>query len=134
MPDPFAFETAFGNWVAALMVGAEGEAAAIEGKMSQGAKINRQVARTHGEHMDVRGRPCNGSSEGVRKVERDNGHPRAALQAADRRLHTVTADATGCQENITLSIKAAKAEYVLAVKGNQGSLYEEIIDEFRFAS
>ncbi len=87
-----------------------------------------------GPRMDVRERPCNGSGEGVRKVERDNGRPRAALQTGDRRLLTVTIDAMGCQENIALSIKAAKAEYVLAVKGNQGSLHEEIIDEFRFAS
>ncbi len=134
MPDPFAFETAFGNWVAALMVGAEGEAAAIEGKTTQGGKDKQQVARTYGERMDVRERPCNGSGEGVRKVERDNGHPKAALQTGDRRLLTVTIDAMGCRENIALSIKAAKAEYVLTVKGNQGSLHEEIIDEFRFAS
>ena len=84
--------------------------------------------------MDVRRRPCNGSGEVVRKVERDNGRPRAALQTGDRRLLTVTIDATGCQENIALSIKAAKAEYMRVVKGNQGSLHEEIIDESRFAS
>ncbi len=38
----------------------------------------------------------------------------------------VTLDAMGCQKEIAKEIKAADAEYVLALKGNQGQCYEEI--------
>jgi predicted transposase YbfD/YdcC len=38
----------------------------------------------------------------------------------------VTLDATGCQKEIAREIKEADAEYVLALKGNQGQCHEEI--------
>ena len=38
----------------------------------------------------------------------------------------ITLDAMGCQKKIVKDIKAKKAEYVIAVKGNQKSLHEEI--------
>jgi predicted transposase YbfD/YdcC len=38
----------------------------------------------------------------------------------------VTLDAMGCQKQIAKEIKEADAEYVLALKGNQGQCYEEI--------
>jgi predicted transposase YbfD/YdcC len=38
----------------------------------------------------------------------------------------VTLDAMGCQKEIAKEIKEADAEYVLALKGNQGQCYEEI--------
>lgn len=43
----------------------------------------------------------------------------------------VTIDAMGCQKDIATAIIKKKAEYVLAVKGNQKELYEPIIDTFR---
>jgi len=39
---------------------------------------------------------------------------------------TVTIDAMGCQKNIVKSIMAKQADYVIAVKENQPTLYEEI--------
>ncbi len=45
----------------------------------------------------------------------------------------VTIDAMGCQEKIAKAIIDKKADYILAVKRNQGTLLEEIEDEFRFA-
>ncbi len=44
----------------------------------------------------------------------------------------VTVDAIGCQIDIAESIINKKANYILAVKGNQGLLEEEIIDIVRF--
>jgi predicted transposase YbfD/YdcC len=38
----------------------------------------------------------------------------------------VTLDAMGCQKEIAQEIKEADAEYVLALKGNQGQCYQEI--------
>ena len=44
---------------------------------------------------------------------------------------TVTIDAMGCQKNIAEKIIEKKAHYVLAVKGNQGSLHEAAIEMAR---
>lgn len=42
----------------------------------------------------------------------------------------VSIDAMGCQKDIARQIIEKKGDYVLAVKGNQGSLHEEIINFF----
>jgi hypothetical protein len=45
----------------------------------------------------------------------------------------VTMDAMGCQKEIARSLaETHKADYVLAVKGNQGTLSESIRDSFKF--
>src|SRR6202022_4314348 len=42
----------------------------------------------------------------------------------------VTIDAMGCQKEIAAKIRERGADYVLAVKGNQEHLEEDIIDHF----
>jgi predicted transposase YbfD/YdcC len=44
----------------------------------------------------------------------------------------VTIDAMGCQTDIAERIIKKQADYILAVKGNQEQLYQDIEDEFRF--
>lgn len=44
----------------------------------------------------------------------------------------VTIDAMGCQTGIAKKIVSKNADYILAVKGNQEQLLENIEDEFRF--
>ncbi|MFT7482990.1 MAG: putative transposase YbfD/YdcC, partial [Oceanospirillaceae bacterium] len=43
---------------------------------------------------------------------------------------TVSIDAIGCQVDIAEKILAAKANYLLAVKGSQGNLLEQVSDDF----
>ncbi len=40
---------------------------------------------------------------------------------------TVTIDAMGCQKKIAKCIRAQHAHYVLALKGNQGDLHEDVV-------
>jgi len=40
--------------------------------------------------------------------------------------HIVTTDAMGCQKDIAAIIARRRADYVLALKGNQGNLYEDV--------
>lgn len=40
----------------------------------------------------------------------------------------VTIDAMGCQKEIAGAVAAAKGDYVLALKGNQGTLHQEVVD------
>ena len=42
----------------------------------------------------------------------------------------ITIDAMGCQKNIAKTIRSKKADYILAVKANQGNLYHEVVDMF----
>lgn len=42
----------------------------------------------------------------------------------------VTIDAMGCQKNIASKIISGKADYILALKGNQGNLSKEVVDFF----
>jgi len=42
----------------------------------------------------------------------------------------VTIDAMGCQKNIAKQIIDKGGDYILALKGNQGNLYDEVVDFF----
>ncbi|GAB6010367.1 ISAs1 family transposase, partial [Dysgonomonas reticulitermitis] len=44
----------------------------------------------------------------------------------------VTIDAMGCQKDIASKIIEKEADYLLALKGNQGNLLEQVEDSFRF--
>ena len=55
------------------------------------------------------------------------------LEMLELRGCLVTIDAIGCQKEIVQQIVAGGADYVLAVKENQGRLYEDICDLFQRA-
>ena len=44
----------------------------------------------------------------------------------------VTIDAMGCQKDIASQIIDSEADYILALKGNQGNLQQQTEDSFRF--
>lgn len=48
------------------------------------------------------------------------------LELLEIKDSTITIDAMGCQKSIAQKIRSGKAHYVLALKGNQGKLHEEI--------
>ncbi len=48
--------------------------------------------------------------------------------------HIVSVDAMGTQSAIASKIRERKADYLMAVKGNQGSLHKEIVDQFHYAT
>jgi predicted transposase YbfD/YdcC len=52
------------------------------------------------------------------------------LDSIDVEGDTVTIDAIGCQSEIAAKIRKKKADYILAVKENQPSLYHDIEDYF----
>src|SRR5271157_4447039 len=53
------------------------------------------------------------------------------LQTLELSGTVVTIDAIGCQRSIAQQIAEKQADYILAVKQNQGHLLEEIEDSFR---
>jgi predicted transposase YbfD/YdcC len=48
------------------------------------------------------------------------------LELLDLRGQTVTIDAMGCQKEIAAQIREQKGHYVLAMKGNQPGLEEDL--------
>ncbi|MDR2662724.1 MAG: ISAs1 family transposase [Treponema sp.] len=54
------------------------------------------------------------------------------LNLIDVEGDTITIDAMGCQKEIVKKIREKEADYVIAVKGNQPSLYEEIQGYFEY--
>ena len=58
----------------------------------------------------------------------------ALLRALELSGCVVTADALHCQKNTAKEIKEADADYVLALKGNQGTAYQEIKEALDDAS
>ncbi len=55
------------------------------------------------------------------------------LDMIDIQGDIVTIDAMGCQKDIAAKIRSKEADYVLAVKGNHSTLYEDIQDYFAWA-
>ena len=52
----------------------------------------------------------------------------ALLEAIDCQGSIVSIDAIGCQQEIVEKIRDKQAHYVIALKANQGSLYEQVVD------
>ena len=52
------------------------------------------------------------------------------IELLDLKDCVVTIDAAGCQKEIAAQIVAKEADYVLALKGNQPTLYEQVSDYF----
>jgi predicted transposase YbfD/YdcC len=50
------------------------------------------------------------------------------LKLVDVSGGVVTIDAMGCQKEIARAVVAAKGDYVLALKGNQGTLHQAVVD------
>jgi predicted transposase YbfD/YdcC len=49
------------------------------------------------------------------------------LKSLNIKGHIVTTDAMGCQTNIVAEIRKKQADYVLALKGNHGTLYKNVV-------
>jgi predicted transposase YbfD/YdcC len=71
---------------------------------------------------------------GQRKVDEKSNEITAIpklLEALALSGTVVTIDAMGCQKSVAEKIVAKEADYILAVKENQGHLLEEVKDSFR---
>ncbi len=70
--------------------------------------------------------------EHVRDKQNEIGAMERILAQLDLEGHIVTMDAMGTQRSLAGKIIAKKADYLLALKGNQGNLHKEAIDHFDF--
>ena len=124
--DAEQFERCFVNWVAAL-TSAPREVIAIDGKTLRrsGAKKDAQAAVHMVSAFAAHQRLVLGQVKVADKSNEIVAIPKLldllALEGA-----VVTIDAIGCQREIARKILEKKADYVLALKGNQGALRDDV--------
>ena len=96
----------------------------IDGKTQRGNGTSAQKANHIVSAVDERGF-CLGE---VRVDEKSNEITAIPdlLQVLNIKGHIITTDAMGCQTDIAALIVKKHAYYVLALKGNQGTLYEDV--------
>ena len=129
--DPVEFERQFRGWVRALTNDLAGQVVAIDGKTLRGA-VDRAGSGTAMHmlhvwaaeqqlllaHAIVDG--AGGEIPGIPEL----------LRFLDVRGAIITTDANGCTAPITQAIRAAEADYVLALKGNRSALHTHVVEAF----
>jgi predicted transposase YbfD/YdcC len=130
--DPRAFQSAFLAWVDAIRLKLPGDVVAIDGKTER---------RTHDRAIDLSPlhivsawSTANRLVLGQVRVDTKSNEITAIpvlLDLLDLEDCSVTIDAMGCQVAIAEQIVAQGADYVLACKGNQGHLAEDVACLFR---
>ena len=128
--DPEEMEKGFVAWVSSIARLSAGEVVAIDGKALCGT---RETGKKTLVHMVSAWAESNGLVLAQRKVDEKSNEITAIpklLDALELAGTVVTIDAMGCQREIAGRIVEKKADYVLAVKDNQGLLSEQVKDSF----
>jgi predicted transposase YbfD/YdcC len=134
MLDAQRFQSRFIDWVRAVSELTAGQVVAIDGKT-----LRRSHDRTAGKaaiHMVSAWASANELVLGQTKVD-DKSNEITAIPELLRVLEIsgciVTIDAMGCHKEIAKTIVEQGADYVLALKANQGELHEDVKDLFECA-
>lgn len=129
--DPEQFQRSFLNWIQSIERVTEKEVVAIDGKTlrrSYDTKTEKSAI-----HMISAWANSSGLVLGQRKVDEKSNEITAIpelLTVLELKGCIVTIDAMGCQKEIVSQIKEKEADYVIAVKKNQPTLYEKIKNTF----
>jgi predicted transposase YbfD/YdcC len=130
--DPAKFAQCFTSWVKAVSQLTQGQVIAIDGKA-----LRRSHDRANGKsaiHMVSAWASANHLVLGQLKVDDKSNEITAIpelLEVLELSGCIVTIDAMGCQKDIARQIVEQGADYVLALKENQGQLYREVTDTFK---
>lgn len=127
--DPRAFRDAFLAWVRGIREKVPGDLVALDGKALRGTLEQGEPAL----HVVSAWSEANGMVLGQRAVDEKSNETKAIpelIKVLDLRGCIVTIDAAGCQKDIAKGIVAKKADYILAVKANQGRLHQAIKEAF----
>jgi predicted transposase YbfD/YdcC len=127
--DPGAFTEAFLGWVKGVRDKIPGDVVAIDGKTLRSSMAEGKPAL----HVVSAWSTANHLVLGQRSVDVKSNEITAIpelLKVLELKGCIVTIDAMGCQKDIARGIVARKADYVLAVKGNQDSLHKAVLAAF----
>lgn len=129
--DPEAFQAGFQEWVQTIQDLTQGEIIALDGKQLRGSQDG--PAGKQAIYMVSAWAAQNQLVLGQRKVDEKSNEITAIpklLKLLDLAGCIVTVDALNTQTQIAKMIKQRGGEYILAVKENQGHLYEDLMDLF----
>lgn len=131
---PVEFQNSFITWVNAISESMGREVVAIDGKT---ARRSYDAGKEKGAiHMVSAWATANRVVLGQVKTE-DKSNEITAIPELLSILALegciVTIDAMGCQKNIAATIVEKEADYILALKGNQGNLHEDVSFFFKDA-
>jgi predicted transposase YbfD/YdcC len=130
--DPGQFQKSFMNWVKEVQQVLKGQVIAVDGKELHGSKdgslgkgaIDMVSAWATGNRIVL----------GQQKVDEKSNEITAIptlLELLELEGCIVTIDAIGCQKEIIAKIAEKDADYVVALKENQGRLYEDVALAFK---
>lgn len=132
--DARAFEQCFAAWMARVHQRTDGEVVAIDGKT---LRRSYDAASGRAALQMVNAFACaNHLVLGTVAVEQGHGETTALpalLSLLDLHGCVVTLDAAGCHADVARQIVAAGADYVLALKGNQPTLHDDVVSLFERA-
>jgi predicted transposase YbfD/YdcC len=123
--NPDEFRKCFMRWVREVAKLTDGDIVAIDGKTVRGSKDGESRAI----HIISAWASANHLMLGQAKVEEKTNEIKAIpelIKLLAIKGCIVTTDALGCQKDIAKEIIAAKANYVLALKENQETLYNDV--------
>jgi len=127
---PTSFEEVFLQWVAEVATLSEGRIISIDGKRLCGSGVGGKKAVIH---MVSAWCNLNNISLGQIKTEEKSNEITAIPKLLDMIVVkgcTVTIDAMGCQKEIASKIIEKEGDYLLALKGNQGHLLDDVQEAF----
>jgi predicted transposase YbfD/YdcC len=131
---PSQFQQCFLEWVRSVSELTEGQVIAIDGKQSR-RSYDRATGKT-AINMVSAWASENKMVLGQVKVDTKSNEITAIpelLAMLEIAGCIVTIDAIGCQTQIAARIVEQEADYLLAVKGNQGTLHEDVVRYFDWA-
>ena len=131
---PEQLQQCFLNWVQAVFNITDGQLINLDGKTLRGSY--ERGGKQGMIHMVSAWASQNRLVLGQRKVNEKSNEITAIpelLQVLDLNGAVVSIDALGCQTQIAAQIVAQQGDYVLALKGNQGSLHQDVQQLFAHA-
>lgn len=132
--DAEEFQSCFSKWSQAMQEATGGEVIAIDGKTLRHS-YDRMIGKG-AIHMVSAWACTNHLVLGQRKVDEKSNEIMAIpdlLKMLEVKGCVVTIDAIGCQTKIARQVVEQEADYVLALKGNQGSLHSDVQEIFEDA-
>jgi len=130
--DPAAFQECFRRWLESLNVSADDESEDKQHVAIDGKALRRSHDKRSGlgaMHIVSAWASNHGITLGQVATEEKSNEITAIpqlLDAIDVEDAIVTIDAAGCQKNIAARIVQGKGDYVLALKANQGKLFDDV--------
>jgi predicted transposase YbfD/YdcC len=129
--NPEEFERGLLSWITALVAVSAGQMLAIDGKTVRGsadragnkAAIHMVSVWATQNHIALGQTVVGAKSNEITAIPK-------LLELVEISGGLVTIDAMGCQKKVAQKIRAEGADYVLAVKQNQGRLYEDVSSAF----